>query len=91
MGFAETKRKHRDDAMDTSPIQPEEPSGQEPWQQQWDPSWGNGGDEWGQNEHGPEVDAMQYGKGPPKGFGKGSYNKGGKGFNSFGGFGGKSS
>ena len=91
MRFAEAKRKHRDDAMDTSPIQPEEPSGQEQWQQQWDPSWGNGGGDWGPNEYGPEVDAMQYGKGPPKGFGKGAYGKGGKSFSSFGGFGGKPS
>jgi len=89
MRFAEAKRKHRDDAMGASPIQPEEPSGPEQWHQQRDPAWGNGGDEWGPNEYGPEVDAMQYGKGPPKGYGKGSYNKGGKG--SFGGFSGKAS
>ena len=43
MRFAEAKRKHRDDAMDTSPVNLEEQHGQE----QWDPSWGSGWDEWG--------------------------------------------
>ena len=87
MRFAEAKRKHRDDAMDTSPVNLEEHQGQE----QWDPSWGGGWDEWGPADSGPEVDAMGYGKGPVKGFGKNAYNKGGKSYNNFGSFGGKSS
>ena len=85
MRFAEAKRKHRDDNMDVPPIQPEQPSGNEHWQQPWNPAWGNDGEEWLD----PEVDAMQYGKGSPKGYGKGSYGKGGKG--SFGSFSGKAS
>ena len=85
MRFAEAKRKHRGDNMDVSPIQPEQPSGNEHWQQPWNPAWGNDGEEWLD----PEVDAMQYGKGSPKEYGKGSYGKGGKG--SFGSFSGKAS